>query len=81
MFNKPNGFNMAAKTTQPTPLAQETRASLTTAEAAFHLNRAPQTMRLWACHENGPIRPMRINGRLAWPVSELRRLLRVEAEK
>lgn len=81
MFNKPNGLNMAAKTIQPTPLSQETRVSLTTAEAAFHLNRAPQTMRLWACHESGPIRPLRINGRLAWPVSELRRLLRVETEK
>jgi hypothetical protein len=66
---------MAAKTLQPTPLAQETRANLTTAEAAFHLNRAPQTMRLWACREDGPIRPLRINGRLAWPVAELRRVL------
>lgn len=68
---------MAANNFQPTPLAQEARAHLTTAEAAFHLNRAPQTMRLWACREDGPIRPMRINGRLAWPVAELRRVLGV----
>jgi hypothetical protein len=72
---------MTNKSFQPTPLAHESRATLPTAEAAFHLNRAPQTMRLWAYREDGPIRPMRINGRLAWPVSELRRLLRVEAEK
>lgn len=68
---------MTAKIHQPTPLAQEPRTNLTTAEAAFHLNRAPQTMRLWACHEIGPIRPLKINGRLAWPVAELRRVLGV----
>ncbi len=60
---------------QFTTLAHETRANLPTPEAAFHLNRRPQTLRGWACLENGPIRPLRINGRLAWPVSELRRVL------
>lgn len=68
---------MAAKTIQPVALERETRAALPTPEAAFHLNRAPQTLRLWACLENGPLRPIRINGRLAWPVSELRRVLGV----
>jgi hypothetical protein len=57
------------------PLARETRAALTTAEAAAHLNRAPQTLRLWACREDGPLRPLRVHGRLAWPVAELRRIL------
>jgi hypothetical protein len=71
---------MAARSIQPTPLAQESRATLPTAEAAFHLNRAQQTLRLWACHEDGPIRPLRINGRLAWRVADLRRLLGVEGE-
>nr|WP_085942625.1 hypothetical protein [Acidovorax sp. NO-1] len=60
-----------------TPLAQETRAALPTSEAAGHLSRAQQTLRIWACREDGPIRPIRINGRLAWPVSELRRVLGV----
>ena len=60
---------------RPVPLVQETRTALPTAEAAFHLNRAEQTMRLWACQENGPIRPIRINGRLAWPVAAIRNLL------
>jgi hypothetical protein len=50
-------------------------AVLTTAEAAAALNRAPQTLRKWSCLENGPIRPVRINGRLAWKVSDLHALL------
>lgn len=68
---------MAAKNVQLTPLALEPRTALPTPEAAAHLNRAQQTLRLWACLENGPLRPIRINGRLAWPVSELRRVLAV----
>ncbi|MBK5204218.1 MAG: hypothetical protein JJD98_02045 [Polaromonas sp.] len=55
------------------------RPTVDTASAAYYLNRRPQTMRGWACLENGPLRPMRINGRLAWPVSELRRVLGVPA--
>ncbi|WP_420476241.1 DNA-binding protein [Noviherbaspirillum sp. ST9] len=51
------------------------RQALNTAEAAKALNRAPQTLRKWACLENGPIRPIRINGRLAWPLDEIARLL------
>ena len=78
MFNKPVRFEMAAKTIQLTPLALETRTALPTHEAAGHLNRAQQTLRMWAMRDGtGPIRPLRINGRLAWPVSELRRVLEV----
>lgn len=69
---------MAAITIQPISLAQETRAAIPTPEAAFHLSRAQQTLRLWAMRENGPIRPLRINGRLAWPVAELKRVLGVQ---
>lgn len=58
-------------------LDRETRSGLDTATAAYHLNRRPQTLRAWACLENGPLRPVRINGRLAWPVAELRRLMEV----
>lgn len=68
---------MANPTRFVTPLERETRAALPTPEAAFHLNRAQQTLRLWAMRENGPLRPIRIHGRLAWPVSELRRILNV----
>ena len=56
------------------PLDRETRAGVETACAAFHLNREPQTLRIWACKENGPIRPRRVNGRLMWPTAELRKL-------
>ena len=70
---------MAAKTIQPVALAQEMRTALPTAEAAYHLNRAQQTLRLWSMREDGPLRPIRINGRLAWPVAELRRVLGVQA--
>ncbi len=48
---------------------------LPTDEAAAAINRAPQTLRKWACLECGPIRPIRINGRLAWRVSDLQALL------
>jgi hypothetical protein len=57
------------------PLEQVTRPTVPTDQAAYYLNRKPQTMRAYACLENGPIRPIRINGRLAWPVAAIRELL------
>ena len=59
------------------PLELVNRPAVDTAAAAHYLNRKPQTLRGWACMENGPLRPIRINGRLAWNVSELRRVLGV----
>lgn len=61
------------------PLDRETRVTIPTHEAAAHLNRRPQTLRHWACFENGPLRPHRIMGRLAWNVEDLRRVLGVSA--
>lgn len=58
-----------------TPLEIEKRATLSTREAAAHLGRAPQTLRAWACFEAGPLRPVRIHGRLAWRTRDLRRLV------
>jgi hypothetical protein len=66
---------MALNENALTPLTLETRSALATREAALHLNRAPQTLRIWACQENGPIRPHRVNGRLAWPVADIKRVL------
>lgn len=61
---------------QPFPLLESvTRPTVETAAAAYYLNRQPQTLRTWACFENGPIRPIRINGRLAWRVSDIRNVL------
>lgn len=54
---------------------QENRIAISTNEAAFYLGRKPQTLRKWASLENGPLRPVRINGRLAWAVADIKRLL------
>ena len=60
------------------PLESVTRPTVDTATAAYYLNRRPQTLRTWAMNSGtGPVPCIRINGRLAWPVSELRRVLGV----
>ena len=59
------------------PLELVNRPAVDTAAAAHYLNRRPQTLRGWACNEDGPIRPLRVNGRLAWPTAEIRRVLGV----
>lgn len=70
---------MTARTQfQIIPLADEHRVAVDTRTAAYHLNRAEQTLRIWACRENGPLRPLRIFGRLAWPVAAIRSLLGAE---
>lgn len=56
-------------------------AVLPTQIAAPFINRKPQTLRKWACLETGPIRPVRIYGRLAWRISDLEALLRGETVK
>ena len=57
------------------PLAHETRTAVTTEAAAYYLSRKPQTLRAWACLENGPIRPIRINGRLSWKIADIQSVL------
>ncbi len=74
MDNKPNPIEQ-----QFTPLEQVTNPTVTTNAAASYLDRRPQTLRCWSVYEDGPIRPIRINGRLAWPVAEIRKLLGVSA--
>ena len=61
------------------PLEQVTRPNLTTAETAYYLNRRPQTLRGWACLENGPLRPTRIGGLLAWNTATVKALAGVPA--
>jgi len=60
------------------PLALESRTAVTTEAAAYYLSRKPQTLRAWACLENGPIRPIRINGRLSWRVADIQSVLNGE---
>jgi hypothetical protein len=67
--------------TQTIPVPAGLPAVLPTDEAAASINRRPQTLRKWACLECGPIRPLRIHGRLAWRVSDLEALLHGEAKK
>lgn len=61
-------------TVQHLPLEQVNRPNLTTEEAAYYLNRRPQTLRVWACLEKGPLRPTRIGGLLAWSTATVKAL-------
>ncbi len=67
----------AAPPPQFPPLELETRPRVSTEQAAHYLSRRPQTLRHWASAENGPLRPTRVMGRLAWPVADIRKLLEV----
>ena len=60
------------------PLELVNRPTGSTNEAAYYLTRRPQTLRGWACLENGPIRPVRVHGRLAWKVADIKRVLDLE---
>ena len=63
------------------PLNRETRATVETACAAFHLNRKPDTLRAWAEKGTYPevLTPLRLNRCLLWPVDGLRKLCGVSA--
>ena len=60
-------------------LEHVSRPTVETAAAAYYLNRRPQTLRSWSSVGNGPLSAQRVHGRLAWPVSELKRILGVAA--
>ncbi len=60
------------------PLEDVTKPNLTTEEAAYYLNRRPQTLRVWACLEKGPLRPKRIGGLLAWSTAAVKALSGVD---
>ena len=58
------------------PLEQVTRPTVPTNQAAYYLNRRPQTMRSWSSLQNGPIRAIRVHGRLAWPIEKIKILMK-----
>jgi hypothetical protein len=60
-------------------LRVDSRLVIPTAEAAIHLNRTQQTLRLWASSGSGPIQPKKINGRLAWRIDEILNLIEVSS--
>ena len=68
---------MEVVTNQFPPLESVTRPTVPTEQAAYYLDRKPQTLRAWACLDTGPIRPVRVNSRLAWPVREIKKMLGV----
>ena len=49
-----------------------------TSKAAEILGRKKQTLRLWSSEGSGPIRPVKIGGRLGWRIADLERVLRGE---
>lgn len=69
---------MKNKQNQCAPLEHESRATLPTKEAARHLNRSPQTLYAWSSGGHGPLEPRIVNGRLAWPVADIKRVLGVK---
>lgn len=71
---------MQAVSDQFQPIEQVTLTIVPTEQAAFYLNRRPQTLRVWAMRENGLIKPLRINGKLAWPVKEIKKALGIECQ-
>lgn len=75
-YSSQNGGDVRSSPGFP-PLESVTSPVVVTAAAAYYLNRKDQTLRSWACLENGPIRPLRVHGRLAWPVDQIRGLLGV----
>ncbi len=60
-------------------LSHTNQPAVGTAQAAFYLGREPQTLRHWASRGEGPIKPLNVHGRLAWPVAKLREVLGVAA--
>lgn len=64
--------------TQFPPLELENRPRIATQQAAYYLNRRPQTLRSWASLGGGPLRPLNVNGRLAWGTEEIRTILGVK---
>jgi len=77
-FNEESLATLVASTNQEfPPLELETRPTVDTAATAYYLHKAQQTLRIWACKENGPIRPIRVGAHLHWKTSDIRKLLGV----
>lgn len=78
-INQPYTSSNNSTICNPFPLLDTlTKPIVGTTAAAYYLNRAPQTLRTWACYQDGPLKPIHINGRLAWKVAQIKQLLNVE---
>ena len=78
-LNSSKTRNAASERQQFTPLELEHRPTVDTAAYAHYMHISPQTARIHACKESGPIRPLRIPGsaKLHWPTAEIKRVLGV----
>lgn len=56
------------------------RETVDTKEAAEFLNRKPQTLHRWAQLDKGPIKPIKIGGKWAWRIADLKKLVEGCAE-
>ena len=56
------------------------RPTVPTEQDAYSLSRRPHTLRGWACAETYPegLRPIRLQGRLCWPLSGIKAALGVQ---
>ena len=59
-------------------MSEEELEIVSTKEAARMLNRKPQTLRLYSHRGDGPLKPIKIHGRLGWKLSQIKQLLRGE---
>ncbi len=60
------------------PLERVRTHTVCTAQAAYYLNRKSQTLRYWATKpDKSPLHPIRLGGRLAWRVSDIKDLLEI----
>lgn len=75
--DKPARAERMGKVATFVPLGEVTSPTVTTEAAAHFLNRRPQTLRVWSMTGSGPVTPIRIYGRLAWPVADIKRVLGV----
>lgn len=77
----PNTKGHLASQTFP-PLNLESRPAVPTEQAAYYLHRKPQTLRKWAVYDGtGPVRAIRCNGRLLWPLDQIRTALGVPQQR
>lgn len=64
----------------PLTLLTDHRVTVDTATAAQYLNRQARTLHQWHCYGKGPVSPVTVSGRLAWPLADIRRLMLGEAK-
>jgi hypothetical protein len=74
-MNNPSNQPLQTQANRYPPLDEITAPTLATPAAAHYMNRRPQTLRTWACFDDGPIKPIRVNRRLAWRVADIKKVM------